>query len=183
MPLCAPRLSSDDRRGMAPHPYVKVRSRFPNGRLRGIIILAMSLAETEEHASNVNAYVAHERDVEVEAWDGIVNWRTLVSSDRTPTHAMTVGTAEIPVGASVEGARHRHAEPETYYVISGYGDVFLGDEPRPVEPGSAVFVPGGVWHYVQNTGSIPLKLVYAFAVDHYAAVRYEFADSAGFVIG
>ena len=128
---------------------------------------------------NVNAYVAHERDVEIEAWDGIVNWRTLVSGDRTPTHAMTVGTAEIPVGAPVEGARHRHAEPEIYYVISGYGDVYLDQDAHPVEPGSAVFVPGGVWHYVQNTGPTPLKLVYVFAVDHYAAVRYEFADSGG----
>lgn len=128
--------------------------------------------------SEIAAHVGHERDVEVEAWEGIVTWRTLVSADRTPSAGLTIGTAEIAPGASEDGARHHHADHEVYYVIAGHGVVHLDGVETPVEPGSVVFIPGHTRHFVRNTGPVTLKLLYAFAVDRFSEVRYIHDDEA-----
>jgi len=120
----------------------------------------------------IAAYVGHERDVEVEAWEGIVTWRTLLSADRTPSAAMTVGSAEIEPGASEQGACHHHADHEIYYFISGTGVVYLDGVEEPVEAGSVVFIPGNTRHFVRNTGDDILKLLYVFAVDRFSDVEY-----------
>lgn len=39
-----------------------------------------------------------------------------------------------------------HSEDELYYVIAGRGIVTVGEETRPVVPGSLVFVPATVPH-------------------------------------
>lgn len=119
----------------------------------------------------VHAHVGHERDARVEAWEGIVSWRTLLSADRTPTSAMTVGSAEIEAGASHGGAHH-HADHEVYYFISGTGVVHLDGVEHPVEPGSVAFIPGGTRHFVRNTGRGTLELLYVFAVDRFTDVEY-----------
>lgn len=90
----------------------------------------------------IGAHVGHERNIDVEAWDGIVTWRTLISADRTPTSTMTAGVAEIEPGASEVGAEHHHADHEIYYFLAGSGEVVLDGTPHPVEAGSVVFVPG-----------------------------------------
>ena len=69
----------------------------------------------------IRAYVGHERDSDIEAWDGIVTWRTLLSADRTPTRCMTAGVAIIEPDASEEGAEHHHADDEIYYFVAGVG--------------------------------------------------------------
>lgn len=120
--------------------------------------------------------VVHEDDVPVEAWDGIVSWRTLLSADRTASASLTVGTATLDPGASVDGALHRHAPDEIYVILEGEGLVHIDGEAHPVRAGSAVFVPGGVWHHAENTGSVPLRLLYAFAVDSFADVAYEYPE-------
>jgi len=62
-------------------------------------------------------------------------------------------------------AAHIHPESEeVYYVIRGTGTVFLGDAREPVDVvgDTALFVPPGIVHGVENTGSE--KLVIAFFV-------------------
>lgn len=39
-----------------------------------------------------------------------------------------------------------HTEDELYYVVAGRGVVSVGEETRPVVPGSLVFVPARVTH-------------------------------------
>jgi mannose-6-phosphate isomerase-like protein (cupin superfamily) len=122
----------------------------------------------------IAAHVGNERDVEIEGWDNIVKWRTLLSADRTPSAAMTIGSAEIAPGSSVDGALHHHADHEAYYFIAGTGQVHLDGVEHPVEAGSIVFVPGGTRHFVRNTGAETLKLLYVFAVDQFSDVEYKF---------
>ena len=126
--------------------------------------------------TDVSAHVGHERDVEVEAWEGVVTWRTLLSGDRTPTSGLTIGSAEIEPGASERGARHHHADPEAYYFISGTGLVHIDGIEHPVEPGSIVFIPGDTPHFVRNTGTETIKLLFVFAVDSYDDVHYVYDD-------
>ena len=122
------------------------------------------------------AVVVHLDDVAEEAWPGIVTWRTLLGGEATPTDGLTVGVAEIPVGGSTEGADHRHDPPEAYVVLAGTGIVHLDGAVHPVRAGSAVAVPGGAWHHVENTGEEPLRLVFVFPVRRFADVVYEHRD-------
>jgi quercetin dioxygenase-like cupin family protein len=125
-------------------------------------------------------HVVNEQSVALEAWDdpvrGVVTWRTLLSGDRTPTEALTVGVAEVreqPVGGL---KLHRHAQAEVYYVLSGEGVVSLDGKEQALVAGSTVFIPGGVLHGARAVGSEPLRILYVFAADSFDQVHYEFPD-------
>jgi mannose-6-phosphate isomerase-like protein (cupin superfamily) len=70
-------------------------------------------------------FVTHESQCEIEGWDdpvrGVVKWRTLLSGDRAPTQALTMGVAEVNAIDAVDIRLHRHAQDEAYYVLSGRG--------------------------------------------------------------
>jgi len=54
-----------------------------------------------------------------------------------------------------------HTEDELYYVISGRAIVSVGDETRPVIPGSLIFVAAGVRHRFHDIAE-RLELLVAF---------------------
>jgi mannose-6-phosphate isomerase-like protein (cupin superfamily) len=110
-----------------------------------------------------DAIFRREEDCETESWPGIVDWWTLFSSDRTDTNGLTVGVAEIPVGAPEPERGHMHAQSEVYYFLSGTGHVVVNGSRREVRTGDAV-----------NTGSEPLRLLYVFAADSFTDIEYIF---------
>jgi mannose-6-phosphate isomerase-like protein (cupin superfamily) len=126
-------------------------------------------------------FIVHEDQCELETWDdparGKVQWRTLLSADRTPTTSMTVGVAEIEPGRPESFHPHRHAQPEVYYILSGEGIAMIDGQEHPVRPGTALFIPGDAEHGVRNTGPEPLRLLYAFPVDSFDQVEYVFPSS------
>ena len=117
-------------------------------------------------------------DCETESWrddvTGHVDWWTLFSADRTPTSGLTVGIADVPVGAPRPPRGHTHAQSEVYVFLSGTGEVVIDGESTPVTSGDAVFIPGGVEHMAVNTGSETLRLLYFFAADSFSDIKYEF---------
>lgn len=121
-----------------------------------------------------------ESECVIEQWGkttrGNVQWRTLLSADRTPTDSLTVGIAELAPDEKDALACHQHAQAEVYYVLSGEGIVTIEDRPHLVSPGSTVFIPGNAKHRVRNTGNKTLRFLYVFAVDSFEQVSYEFAD-------
>ena len=60
-----------------------------------------------------------------------------VPSLRVGIYALSAGGAD---------PQQLHAEDEVYYVVSGRAPIRVGEEDRPVEPGSIVFVAAGVEH-------------------------------------
>jgi putative monooxygenase len=59
-------------------------------------------------------------------------------------------------------AVHAHPESEQAYVIvHGSGEMILGDEQHPVEPGMLVYIPPGTPHAIRNDGPNPLVYVSA----------------------
>ena len=56
---------------------------------------------------------------------------------------------------------HRHrVKHETFIVESGWGWIFLGDEPMELEPGTIVEIPPGEWHCVWNvSGAVSLTIL------------------------
>jgi mannose-6-phosphate isomerase-like protein (cupin superfamily) len=115
---------------------------------------------------------------ETESWrdatSGHVDWWTLFSADRTETSGLTVGVAEIPVGAPRPPRGHTHEQAEVYFFLSGSGVVVIDDESTPVTTGDAVFIPGNIEHMALNTGTEPLRLLYFFAADSFADIVYKF---------
>jgi quercetin dioxygenase-like cupin family protein len=112
-----------------------------------------------------------------EQWDderGTLSFATLFGADDTPGSTLTTGLAAVPPGGSL--AVHRHAAVETYYVVSGRGELSLDGDVIPVAAGSAVLIPGNAWHGVCNVGDEPLRVFYTFAAEAMSDVVYEFAE-------
>jgi mannose-6-phosphate isomerase-like protein (cupin superfamily) len=57
---------------------------------------------------------------------------------------LSAGLYVLEAGATDPQQPHR--EDELYYVVSGKATITVGDEARPVAPGSLVFVGAGVAH-------------------------------------
>lgn len=52
-----------------------------------------------------------------------------------------------------QGTRpHRLAAAEVYYILSGYGVMFIDDESKAVESGMTVYIPPNATQYIENTG-------------------------------
>jgi mannose-6-phosphate isomerase-like protein (cupin superfamily) len=66
---------------------------------------------------------------------------------------------------------HNQEQEEVYFVISGTGEMCLGEERRTVTGGQAVYIPCGVYHQLTNTGEEPLLMLYCYGpagdVDHW----------------
>jgi quercetin dioxygenase-like cupin family protein len=103
-----------------------------------------------------------------------VRWKDMIGRDRNASQALSLGVAEIPVGATL--ARHRHAAPEIYYVLSGAGRVEVDGKDYSATAGSAIFIPGGALHAFSNTGAVTIAFVYVFPVDAFADLVYEFDE-------
>jgi len=128
--------------------------------------------------------VRHIDDCPTEEWTsptrGSVRWWELFGGDATATNEMTVGIAEVPVGATPPPRGHSHDATEIYVILSGEGDVVIEGRSTAVREGSAVWIPEGLEHYAHNTGSVPLRLLYMFARDKFSDVTYSFTgEDAG----
>ena len=125
----------------------------------------------------VQPVIVHETDVPMDGGDGgafgAVTWRTLISGDRTPTSALTVGVAHVPPGQPETAGLHRHEPAEIYYVLEGEGTMVIDDTEHPLRAGSTVFVPPNAWHVARNTGEGTLRILYAFPTDSFRDVMYE----------
>jgi mannose-6-phosphate isomerase-like protein (cupin superfamily) len=129
---------------------------------------------------NSKPIVIHAEDCELEEWDddirGKVQWRTLISGDRTTTNALTCGVAEIPVGESKVVSLHQHAPAELYYILEGVGLLNIDGSQREVRAGSTAFIPGNTPHGLVNSGTLPLRLLYVFPVDSFSEMEYVFPN-------
>jgi mannose-6-phosphate isomerase-like protein (cupin superfamily) len=74
--------------------------------------------------------------------------------------ALSMGLYVLPAGGV--DPQQPHQEDEIYYVIDGRAVITVGDEDRPVEPGSIVFVGAGVEHRFHSIKE-ELKLLVFFA--------------------
>jgi mannose-6-phosphate isomerase-like protein (cupin superfamily) len=71
---------------------------------------------------------------------------------------MALGTQQVPIRTGIQVHQHQEAD-EVLFVLEGAGFGILDDARTPVEKGSAIYVPKGVWHGVENPDSELLLLV------------------------
>jgi len=70
---------------------------------------------------------------------------------------MAAGTQLLPKGAGIPVHQHTGMD-ELLYVLEGSGSGLLREARTPLEKGSAVYIPKGAWHGVQNPDSDLLVL-------------------------
>ena len=115
-------------------------------------------------------------DGRAESWDdmtrGRISFRTVFSSEETGTTRLTAGVGELDPDGRLNV--HRHDPAEVYHVLEGRGTVTLEGVDHEVGEGDAVFIPGGAWHGVRNTGSSTLRVFYVLQADGMGDVEYDF---------
>lgn len=80
------------------------------------------------------------------------------------------GADEMVVGTGATDphtryTRHHHEPAELYYVLSGSGTIFVGDEAFAVAPGSTVYVPAQAIHGI-DTHAEPLDTWWVYGLEH-----------------
>ena len=106
------------------------------------------------------------------AMRGTAQWKELLGSGSGCENDMTIGVVRLRKGESLEP--HRHAQPETYFTLSGRGTVTSEDVVHAVEPGRMLFIPGNAQHQINNVNNEDLTILYAFAVRDFSEIQYHF---------
>jgi mannose-6-phosphate isomerase-like protein (cupin superfamily) len=65
---------------------------------------------------------------------------------------MSLGTQQVPTGVGIRVHRHYSAD-EVLFVLEGTGFGIVGDTRTPIAKGSAIYIPKGVWHGIENPDS------------------------------
>ncbi len=119
-------------------------------------------------------YAVHEEDVHATVLPGR-DVLQLLTTD-WGCESIRMGVSIFSPNAHAPGHVH-DSEEEAIYILEGSGRMHVGDRVEEVRPGTAVYVPPGVEHSVENTGAKPIKLVYAFsppaAIGAYPDVAHE----------
>lgn len=102
----------------------------------------------------------HERDAPEIPRPGRVV-RPFVGAD-AGAELLSAGVVTFPPRS--DSIPHRHErEEEVLYVLAGRGALVCDGKPVALEPGTFVFVPPGVEHFVRVGGDDPMRLFYAFS--------------------
>lgn len=93
----------------------------------------------------------HERELKV----------LLSPSLQDDVEGLAVGMTILPPGQA--SSFHSHdVEIETWIVVSGEGEVRVGDEREFVGPESVIYLPRKVKHQIINTGQEPLRMFWIY---------------------
>lgn len=57
---------------------------------------------------------------------------------------------------------HNQEQEEVYFVVSGTGEMCLGEEKERLTAGQLVQIPSGVFHQLTNIGDEPLFMIYCY---------------------
>lgn len=84
--------------------------------------------------------------------------RELLHPDKQPLAlGYSLAHATVPVGKTSQP--HSLSTSEVYYILSGTGEMFIGDETQIVEPGDAVYIPPNARQFIRNNSSEPLVFI------------------------
>jgi mannose-6-phosphate isomerase-like protein (cupin superfamily) len=90
---------------------------------------------------------------------------------------MALGTQQVPKGKGIAIHQHQEAD-EVLFVLEGGGFAVFGGTRTPIEKGSAVYIPRGVWHGVENPDR-ELLLLWVVAPPGLEAFFREVASAPG----
>ena len=89
-------------------------------------------------------------------------WVIKADSVTTGSTLLAMGTQLLPGGEQIPVHRHEHQD-EILFIHEGHATGVVGDSSLPIEPGTTIYVPRGLWHGVQNTHEQSVKIVWVVA--------------------
>jgi quercetin dioxygenase-like cupin family protein len=75
---------------------------------------------------------------------------------------LVFGMEDLPPGEQIETHRHPGSD-EILFLQNGPARMGLGDRVKEAHGEATVFIPGGTWISVDNTGKQPIHLVFVFS--------------------
>ena len=84
--------------------------------------------------------------------------RELLAHRNSSIRNQSLAEARVAPGQTTAPHYHPRTE-EIYYILSGEGQMRIGDEVRRVGPGDAIAIPPGETHQITNTGSETLRFL------------------------
>ena len=101
-----------------------------------------------------------------------VRYKILIDSTNLESTGIITGIAEIIPGAKLP--RHYHESTETYYIISGTGQIEIDGFIKEISAGYAIYIPSNVFHSVECISEIPLTFIFSFPRDSFDQIIYYF---------
>ncbi len=84
--------------------------------------------------------------------------RELLHPDKQPIELRySLAHATLAVGETSQP--HSLKTSEVYYILSGEGEMHIGEETQIVEPGDAVYIPPNARQFIHSCGSEPLVFI------------------------
>ena len=85
--------------------------------------------------------------------------KDLIGTEQIPTtNGFCLGVADY--SRSEFGEIQIHDDQEALYVVSGVGEVMIGETVHQVRPGNALYVPPKTKHATRRTADAPVKVIY-----------------------
>ena len=92
--------------------------------------------------------IIHSKEVKPFIIDETYYSKMLLDDDVAGTHTININEGTLSPGRRTGGGVHE--KDEIYYIVSGNAKMVLDGERSDVGPGSVVFIPAGVFHYLIN---------------------------------
>jgi mannose-6-phosphate isomerase-like protein (cupin superfamily) len=77
--------------------------------------------------------------------------REILAYRNSSIRSQSLAEAIVPPGITTHAHYHRKAE-EIYYILTGSGEVVVGEAAESVKPGDGIAIPPGAPHQIRNTG-------------------------------
>ena len=84
--------------------------------------------------------------------------RELLHPDKQPLE-LRYSLAHATLGLGETSQPHSLKTSEVYYILSGQGEMHIGEETQVVEPGDAVYIPPNAKQFIHSCGSEPLVFI------------------------
>ena len=106
-------------------------------------------------------YIVNINDVEAGRIPGR-EIRDLINENTVGAKGVSLRITDLlPGETSYPGHIHSDSE-EVIFVLSGKGEIKIGDETFPMNPGDAIYLPAGLKHLMRNTGKEAIRLACTF---------------------
>ena len=92
--------------------------------------------------------VIHSKDVKPLVLDETYSSKMILDSVVAGGPATQMNEGTLAPGCSTAGGVHE--KPEIYYIVKGEAVLHLDDDTYDVAPGSLAYIPGGVFHWLEN---------------------------------
>ena len=88
--------------------------------------------------------------------------RVIVGGSHLKSDHMTFGVTEVPANSRMSPHTHK-SEEEIIFIVQGEGEVVIDGETEPLEAGTAIVLPVGSEHYIENKSDKTMRFSFVFS--------------------